>query len=452
MKLCSSLIGLTIVVAQDDRWGGSQDYYSLNYGFGGGSYGKNDGGLAAPVAGIDADLHHNGLYCWMCDERLDLGTETESSSDNAYLRCLQRGGLMKCRGEQRTCMFEERRRHGIIYSVCTGCKQTDACVAGWRRNQRFTLPFMNFGDMSIQNLRSGRPIYVDDECSTFQETRDSEIWERAGVASTVGDEANQATLNQVVSTSRTNMGLSYAKFSYDTLETGAVEDTTQANDQLSQWESTCRWCCAARHDQACNLNMDQWYSSPFATQCGAADMSNETAGSVNARIAAIADVNQFYNCGGTDCTNADGCDSGSGCIDHAGSPQDKIDGATGDIRGIAASLDSCATSTGQWSGGAFNGEFRFFKPYSLSDVAGTANNGAGVEWIHSFVKTAMSDLAGSTQNPVTGEGRNSMGMDKFKHRGNQYAQGGFGAAHRFEHQSDLPSQENRDFFDTRKNE
>jgi hypothetical protein len=248
------------------------------------------------------------------------------------------------------------------------------------------------------------------------------------------------------------MGLSYAKFSYDTLETSAVEDTMQANDQLSQWESTCRWCCAARHDEACNLNMDSWYSSPFATQCGSADMANETAGSVNARIAAIADVNQFYNCGGTGCTGADGCDSGAGCVDHTGSPQDKIDGATGDIRGIAASLTSCATSTGAWSAGAFAGEFRFFKPYALSDVAGTSNNGAGVEWIHSFVKTAMSDLAGATRNPVTGEGRNSMGMDKFKHRGNQYAQGGFGAPHRFEHQSDLPSQENRDFFDTRKNE
>ena len=94
MKLCSSLIGLTIVAAQDDRWGG-QDYYSFNYGFGGGapaySSGKNDGGLANPVTGLAQDFHHNGLYCWMCDERLDVGTETESATDNAYLRCLKNG-------------------------------------------------------------------------------------------------------------------------------------------------------------------------------------------------------------------------------------------------------------------------------------------------------------------------------------------------------------------------
>merc|ERR1711990_1212488 len=286
MKLCSSLIGLTIVVAQDDRWGGSQDYYSLNYGFGsvGGSYGKNDGGLAAPVAGIDADLHHNGLYCWMCDERLDLGTETESSTDNAYLRCLQRGGLMKCRGEQRTCMFEERRRHGIIYSVCTGCKQTDACVAGWRRNQRFTLPFMNFGDMSIRNLPSNtnnvasgttvdqlpnhRPVYVDDECSTYQETRTEAAWRATAYdANTHGDKINGGGnginnevypmgwtpitiagpaagvrgvngkpfstngTNVAFTGHRVNLGLSYSKFAYD----GA--NNLQLNAQLSQWES-----------------------------------------------------------------------------------------------------------------------------------------------------------------------------------------------------------------------
>merc|ERR1711990_1196307 len=318
MKLCSSLIGLTIVVAQDDRWGGSQDYYSLNYGFGsvGGSYGKNDGGLAAPVAGIDADLHHNGLYCWMCDERLDLGTETESSTDNAYLRCLQRGGLMKCRGEQRTCMFEERRRHGIIYSVCTGCKQTDACVAGWRRNQRFTLPFMNFGDMSLRNLPTAtsnlpgadgdqlpnhRPVYVDDECSTYQETRTEKAWRATAYDGTTswGDLTNpagtkginnevypmgwvplltasatagvRATDGKPFSTTgsdlqftghRVNLGLSYSKFAYD------GSGTLQLNAQLSQWESTCRWCCHARPDTVCNIEMKTINSSPFATKCG----------------------------------------------------------------------------------------------------------------------------------------------------------------------------------------
>ena len=63
----------------------------------------------------------------------------------------------------------------------------------------------------------------------------------------------------------------------------------------------------------------------------------------------------------------------------------------------------------------------------------------------------MTDLAGfQSRNPVTGEGRNSLGMDKYKFRGNSYTSsfGGF-PQHVFEHQSDMPSQENRDFFDQR---
>merc|ERR1719229_655834 len=61
---------------------------------------------------------------------------------------------------------------------------------------------------------------------------------------------------------RVNLGLSYSKFAYD----GA--GAAQLNAQLSQWESTCRWCCHARPDTVCNIEMKTINSSPFATKCG----------------------------------------------------------------------------------------------------------------------------------------------------------------------------------------
>ena len=351
MKISQSLLFAYAAAQGEDRWG-STDYYSFNYGFGG----KLDQGLAFGLSenptqlsqtetnthsGLESlyaynkesahfkdQLHYNGLLCWMCDFRLDLATEAESTTcdtsgncNNAYGRCLRGGMLMRCRGEQRTCMFEERRRHGVVYSVCTGCKQTDACVAHWRRNQRFTLPFMNFGDMSLRNLpqakdpsvASGnllvsgvdqlpnhRPVYVDDECSTYQETRTETKWRStayngsstygdetnsngagtnnevfpmgwtpaqmpgpvAGVAGTNGKPFSTNGTNTVFTGHRVNLGLSYSKFAYD----GSGD--LQLNAQLSQWESTCRWCCHARPDTVCNIEMKTINSSPFATKCG----------------------------------------------------------------------------------------------------------------------------------------------------------------------------------------
>merc|ERR1712176_107688 len=61
---------------------------------------------------------------------------------------------------------------------------------------------------------------------------------------------------------RVNLGLSYSKFAYD----GAND--LQLNAQLSQWESTCRWCCHARPDTVCNIEMKEINSSPFSTKCG----------------------------------------------------------------------------------------------------------------------------------------------------------------------------------------
>jgi len=384
MKLCSSLLfsaaAVTAQYADDasaDRWGGAYEYDS---GFTYPAGVKNDGGNSgSDDLNHDGLNHFNGLHCWMCDERLDLGTEAETSTVNAYARCLLNGMAMKCKGEQRTCMFEERRRNGVVYSVCTGCKQTDACLALWRRNQRFTLPFMNFGDMSLEHT-DGKPIYVDDECTAYQEVNDS----------------SKAQLGA------TTAGLSYAKFSYDT------DGANQENGQMSQWESSCRWCCAAKSDSLCNVIGTDLNSNPFATQCTGAVSTGTTANLLLALTAAS---------------------------------------ITPDFTGV-----TCGLSNAPISGGTYNGRQRFFHPFQLVDAMGTDGLYTTPKmWIDEFVKTAMIDLAGAASgNPVTGEGRNSVGMDKYKFRGNSYTNGGSDfAEHIFEHQSDMPSQENRDFFDAR---
>merc|ERR1711892_398989 len=272
MKLCSSLLFSAAAVTAQYADDASADFDGLN--------------------------HFNGLHCWMCDERLDLGTEAETSTVNAYARCLLNGMAMKCKGEQRTCMFEERRRNGVVYSVCTGCKQTDACLALWRRNQRFTLPFMNFGDMSLEHT-DGKPIYVDDECTAYQEVNDS----------------SKAQLGA------TTAGLSYAKFSYDT------DGANQENGQMSQWESSCRWCCAAKSDSLCNVIGTDLNSNPFATQCTGAVSTGTTANLLPALTAAS---------------------------------------ITPDFTGV-----TCGLSNAPISGGTYDGRQRFFHPFQLVDAMGT---------------------------------------------------------------------------------
>ena len=87
----------------------------------------------------------------------------------------------------------------------------------------------------------------------------------------------------------------------------------------------------------------------------------------------------------------------------------------------------------------------FFDPFNLASNNALDKNRPYL-YIDDFIKTAMTDLAGlESRNPVTGEGRNSLGMDKYKFRGNAYTNSGGFPIHAFEHQSDMPSQENRDF-------
>merc|ERR1712176_226011 len=192
-----------------------------------------------------------------------------------------------------------------------GCKQTDACLALWRRNQRFTLPFMNFGDMSLDHS-DGKPIYVDDECTAYANMKDS---------------------SQTVNDGRA--GLSYAKFSYDT------NTNDQANGQMSQWESSCRWCCAARSDAACNIyapnsNVNE---TPFATQCGT---SSFTTASVTR-------------------TNAD------------------------------FSSTTCELSNTTFGSGVYAGDARFFRLFMLADPKGPSGNFGSVSlFIDDFVKMPCS--------------------------------------------------------------
>jgi len=652
MKISQSLLFAYAAAQGEDRWD-STDYYSFNYGFGG----KLDQGLAFGLSenptqlsqtetnthsGLQSlyaynkesahfkdQLHYNGLLCWMCDFRLDLATEAESTTcdtsgncNNAYGRCLRGGMLMRCRGEQRTCMFEERRRHGVVYSVCTGCKQTDACVAHWRRNQRFTLPFMNFGDMSLRNLpqRSGnlpigaasgvagqdqlpnhRPIYVDDECSTYQETRTESAWRKTvndpanSVPSTnvgtnnevypmgwipaqvntdalngandwdpytgVAQVANDGTLDFNPQNSRSssrgmpftsdgstlqftghrvNLGLSYSKFAYD----GAGD--LQLNAQLSQWESTCRWCCHARPDTVCNIEMKNINSSPFATKCG---NSVGTRREVNTIVRLNTDpaggdpgthkrymahplyaITENFSKAilGTMTTHFEDVTI-NGTTTKQRRYWQLLDTTTAAVNAVSltnsdsgsdASYFECSLSNAQWDtlGGqtltafyyknnidrvpqGIHGKFRFFQPFNIAqsnsdyynaDIStcqnatnlgtvctlpsdcptGTCDQTGAYEkgprfWMQMFQRTPQYDLSHyfskdqSTYTharfPSTGEGRNSAGMDKFAGRGNksrwtiaeETLRDNPELQHFFQQQTDMISQENRDFFDSR---
>ena len=662
MKISQSL--LFAYAAAQDRWS-STDYYSFNYGFG--NDGRQDSGVAFGLsenptqAALDTSsntyaalaelyssntesghykdqLHFNGLLCWMCDFRLDLATEAEkticdTSGDcqNAYGRCLRHGMLMRCRGEQRTCMFEERRRHGVVYSVCTGCKQTDACVAHWRRNQRFTLPFMNFGDMSLRNLPqttnnlldtttntnhsmdqlpNHRPIYVDDECSTYQETRSEAAWRATQYvsgsipANDVGlngevypmgwiptGQTRESTPNTVGNTlshgypfssgtfttngsaqalqftgHRVNLGLSYSRFAYD------GSNNLQLNAQLSQWESTCRWCCHARPDTVCNIEMKEINSSPFATKCGnpvgtKRNENTEILGVGDPTAALVGAIEKYAKHPLYDITNkfeqaivggvvgADGVVSAGG-VGAAYASNERaywglLESTTAAVNGVDLSEKAkvtgtpdvlednrCSLSNAQWTPHipdpvgtsvvttsneaqyfsnnvaripqGIQNKFRFFQPFNIAQsnadyhnedlkTCGSASNlgaicvtaatctaiggstptcDAGIYqqgprfWMQMFQRTPQYDMSQFTDNgqsnyyakfPSTGEGRNSAGMDKFAGRGNKsrwtsesgnpltekLLRDNSELQHFYQQQTDMVSQENRDFFDSR---
>merc|ERR1719414_1061007 len=139
---------------------------------------------------------------------------------------------------------------------------------------------------------------------------------------------------------------------------------------MSQWESSCRWRCAATTTTACTLAFANDFSSPLKSQgCNL--------------INTVSDLDDLGKSGGTPV-----------------------------VRGATCELSNAVF---------VDGSRRFFQPFMLADPRGTDRDFStktdAVRYIDDFVKTAMADLSATVKNPVTGEGRNSLGMDKYKFRG-----------------------------------
>jgi len=186
----------------------AQDYASDKWvGYDYGSYGSYDHYGGSSMAKFTHETVDNGvmgrmgngLTCWTCHGRLRMGS-AEGVTNNAWLDCANTVGTghgeKECLGDQRSCMTEERRRYDIVVEVKAGCKNPEACIYQWRRNERYMPMFHLFGDMTA----SGTPGFFDDECATFS----------------------------------TN------------------SKHGSAGAQRSQWESTCRHCCSAVAGTGCN--------------------------------------------------------------------------------------------------------------------------------------------------------------------------------------------------------
>lgn len=148
MKLLASMAAVTYA-----QYGNYGDYYG---------YADGKGDSLNPIAGPPVLYPPvNGLFCWMCDSLTDhLGS--------AYFHCMMDGWdtnlantaqhrVQACKGEERVCMWEERRRRGAVYSVCGGCKQPDACIHQWNQNWRW---FIAKG----AGFMDGTVDYVDGDC------------------------------------------------------------------------------------------------------------------------------------------------------------------------------------------------------------------------------------------------------------------------------------------------
>ena len=198
-----------------DKWIGYNDYSSHDYG----SYGNYDTSYVAKFThetvdhGVNGRLG-NGLSCFHCHGRLKYD-EIESVTNNAWINCANDGdgGVRECLGDQRVCLTEERRRNDIVVEVKAMCKNPEACMYQWRRNQRY-MPFFHLGGDFSQSGTA--PGFFDDECR-----------------------------------------ISESKF-----------DT--AHGQRSQWESVCRHCCkavpVADATNGCNAP-DQTTATPMGFYC-----------------------------------------------------------------------------------------------------------------------------------------------------------------------------------------
>jgi len=165
MKLLSLFLASSSLALEGDD-GSDKGIYS-NYGSYGSysSYGSYGGGYAA---GKFINEEHdngtngrkgNGLWCYECHGRADL-SGPESVTNNAWLDCVTNGAVKECWGDQRSCLSEERRRNDRTVEVLAKCKNPEACMYLWRRNERYMPPFHLFADQSEGPV----PEFFDDEC------------------------------------------------------------------------------------------------------------------------------------------------------------------------------------------------------------------------------------------------------------------------------------------------
>ena len=472
----------------------------------------------------------------------------------------------------------------------------------------------------MDQLPNHRPIYVDDECSTYQETRSEAAWRLTAFDGTGGDETNPqsngnggviGTNNEVypmgwiptyqhdgntpattasgrtrtggattlpngmafsvydgsaptITTDlrftghRVNLGLSYSKFAYD------GSNNLQLNAQLSQWESTCRWCCHARPDTVCNIEMKEINSSPFSTKCGnpvgtKRHVEVQVLGPTDPATVGAIDTYKVHPLYAITKNFEDAISGLTGVGASYASSERAYWGLLGSTTASVNAVDlsekakqagaganssdvhednRCSLSNAQWTPHlpdptdttsvvtsaneaqyfqnnkarlpqGLKNKFRFFQPFNIAQsnadyynedvftcgntsnlgnvctVANVATDcGAGGTcvagryeqgprfWMQMFQRTPQYDLSHFTSRgqtnfyakfPATGEGRNSAGMDKFAGRGNKSrwtTESGNGLTeailrdnselqHFYQQQTDMVSQENRDFFDSR---
>jgi len=149
---------------------GYNDYYGYgghDHGYDHHSYGhghhSHDYGYGKFV---NEDIDHgtngrkgNSLFCYKCHGRLDLSL-TESVTNNAWLDCVTTGAVVECHGDERVCLSVERRRNDRVVEFEAMCKNPEACLYLWRRNERFKPPFHLFADQT----EADTPAFFDDEC------------------------------------------------------------------------------------------------------------------------------------------------------------------------------------------------------------------------------------------------------------------------------------------------
>jgi len=219
-----------------DQYGNKKNkknqYVAPSYNEGYNSYGKQYGEDEINLG------RFNGLHCWSCDARVSADVDVGAdAATNAFKACIANGANQACRGEQRVCMTETRARYDRVYAIHASCKSPDACVALWRRNARFTLPFMLFGKHTDT---ATTPQYMDDECRIYT----------------------------------------------------TAEDQQKFESHRSQWESVCRHCCVADKGESAS-SCNRLLATPLAIGCtgasaagtGAACTTPSAANSVQALAA-----------------------------------------------------------------------------------------------------------------------------------------------------------------------